>query len=189
MRPETPRGLDESLSQLLEALERASGAAETCALQHLLASLERLKAIVWARVLSLANPTTQTHTEPLEDLRHLTPIQVAECLGLKAAYVHELCRARRIPAIKQGKYWMIPVGELREWLARSRQGLDPRRAVSLPWPDRPDPATPSSRGRSLRRRPLDSVAGRRPGTGARRRHDEVASTEAMAGRAEEPDSR
>jgi phosphoenolpyruvate phosphomutase-like protein len=88
-----------------------------------------------------------------------------------------------------GKYWMIPVGELREWLARSRQGVDPQRAASLPWPDRPEPATLSSTGRPLRSRTLGSAAGRRPVTGARRRHDEAAATEAMAGRTDKPESR
>jgi excisionase family DNA binding protein len=60
---------------------------------------------------------TPPPADPVEDLRHLTPQQVAETLSLKAAYVHELCRTGRIPATKSGKYWMIPVAGLRRWLA------------------------------------------------------------------------
>jgi excisionase family DNA binding protein len=62
--------------------------------------------------------------DPVEQLRHLTPQQVAEILSLKAAYVHELCRTGRIPAMKSGKYWMIPMAGLQEWLAYQERDVD-----------------------------------------------------------------
>jgi excisionase family DNA binding protein len=161
VRSGTPETFDDSVSQSLAALERASATADACSLQHLLGSLERLKAIIWPRLFLLTSPSERPRAEPLDDLRHVTPIQVAELLGVKEAYVHELCRSHRIPAFKEGKYWMIPVSELREWLARSRQGVDPRRAVSLPLPDWPAPAVPSSTGRPLRRRKPEREADRR----------------------------
>jgi excisionase family DNA binding protein len=131
-----PGGPDDTVSQLVSAFERAMDMANSGALAHLLGSLGRLKAIAWGRLLATSVPAERPRTEPLEELRHLTPIQVAELLSLKEAYVHELCRSRKIPATKRGKYWIIPVAELREWLRRA-QGIDPRRAGSLGLPDRP----------------------------------------------------
>jgi excisionase family DNA binding protein len=138
-------GPDETVSQLVSAFERAMDMATSGALAHLLGSLERLKAIAWGRLLATSVPAERPRAEPLEELRHLTPIQVAKLLSLKEAYVHELCRSRKIPATKQGKYWIIPVAELRGWLGRS-QGIDPRRPGSLGLPDRP--GTPAASGGS-----------------------------------------
>jgi hypothetical protein len=124
MRSEGP-SRDDTVARLLAELERAIGTTEVSVLQHLLASLEGLKATAWARLLSLARPEERRPAEPLEDLRHFTPVQVADLLGLKAAYVHELCRSRRLPAIKEGKYWMISIAGLRAWIAAARPGIDP----------------------------------------------------------------
>lgn len=126
---------DESVPQLILALERLAATARLDALAQLLGSLERLKAIAWGRLLATLVPAERPRTEPLEELRHLTPIQVAELLNLKEAYVHELCRSRKIPATKRGKYWIIPVAELRQWLGRAR-GIDPPRSGSLGLPHR-----------------------------------------------------
>jgi excisionase family DNA binding protein len=189
VRPTASQRPDETLSHLLATLERTSDEMDPGSLQHLLAYLERLKAIVWTRLLSLARPMEQIHAEPLEDLRHLTPIQVGEFLGVKAAYVHELCRTRRIPAIKQGKYWMIPVAELREWLARSRQGIDPRVADSLRSADRPDARRSRSTGRHLQRPALEGAPGRGGGADVPRLHHRAVATEVIANKTENPDSR
>jgi excisionase family DNA binding protein len=110
---------------LLLSLERTINTAGQPYLVELLGGLERLKAILWQRLVSV----TLTRTAPLaidsvEELRHLTPQQVAESLSLKAAYVHELCRTGRIPATKSGKYWMIPVAGLRRWLAYRNRDVD-----------------------------------------------------------------
>jgi excisionase family DNA binding protein len=110
---------------LLLSLERTINTAGQPHLVELLGGLERLKAILWQRLVSV----TTTRTAPLaidsvEELRHLTPQQVAESLSLKAAYVHELCRTGRIPATKSGKYWMISVGGLRQWLAYPKRDVD-----------------------------------------------------------------
>jgi excisionase family DNA binding protein len=110
---------------LLLSLERTINTAGQPHLVELLGGLERLKAILWQRLVSV----TTTRTAPLaidsvEELRHLTPQQVAESLSLKAAYVHELCRTGRIPATKSGKYWMIPVAGLRQWLAYQNRDVD-----------------------------------------------------------------
>lgn len=83
----------------------------------LLGDLERLRAALTARMLREAvAPPPPSPTTSVDDLRHLTPAQVAELLNLKEPYVHELCRSRKLPATKSGKYWIIPVAGLREWL-------------------------------------------------------------------------
>jgi excisionase family DNA binding protein len=104
----------------------------------LLAALERLRALALARLVAVttnARPD-RADADPLNELRHLTPLQVAELLNLKEAYIHELCRSSQMPAVKRGKYWMIPVAALREWLARPPRGIDPRRSGPLPLPSR-----------------------------------------------------
>jgi excisionase family DNA binding protein len=167
VRPTAPQRPDETLSQLLAALERAADTANPRSLSQLLGSLERLKAIAWGRLLTAAAPPARTPAEPLDDLRHLTPAQVAELLNLKEAYIHELCRSRQIPATKQGKYWIIPVAELREWMGRSR-GIDPSRSSSLPLPDRPGVSAPSTGSRDVKPQDGDNTAGRLRDPGARR---------------------
>jgi excisionase family DNA binding protein len=183
---ETPSGPDETVSHLVSAFERAIDTASSAALAQLLGSLERLRAIAWGRLLAVLVPSERPRTEPLEEMRHLTPIQVAELLSLKEAYVHELCRSRKIPATKQGKYWMIPVAELRGWLGRGH-GIDRCRSDSLGLPDRP--GTPAASGRS---HDLPSVAP----AGARRRRrapihtirQQALSTDTNASRLEGPRS-
>jgi hypothetical protein len=99
----------------------------------LLAALERLRALALARLVAVttnARPD-RVDADSLDELRHLTPLQVAELLNLREAYVHELCRSSQMPAVKRGKYWMIPVVGLREWLTRSRRPIDPSRLNSL----------------------------------------------------------
>ena len=162
---ETPRGPDETVSHLVSAFERAVDTASSAALAQLLGSLERLRAIAWSRLLAVAVPSERPRAEPLEDMRHLTPIQVAELLSLKEAYVHELCRSRKIPATKQGKYWMIPVAELRGWLAQSRPGIDPGRSGSLPLPGRPEVLTTSKSRRDPTPAPASDSRVRDSGAG------------------------
>jgi excisionase family DNA binding protein len=112
-------------ADLLATLERTVEAAEPLQLVGLLGGLERLKAILWQRLVGVTiSRTMPPPVEPVEELRHLTPHQVAEILNLKAAYVHELCRGGKIPAIKSGKYWMIPVAGLRQWLAYPKGDID-----------------------------------------------------------------
>jgi excisionase family DNA binding protein len=168
----------------VSALERATAEGAATSLAPLLASLERLKALVWARLLAVSVPAEPLRFEPLEELRHLTPSQVAELLSLKEAYVHELCRSRQIPATKQGKYWIIPVAELREWLVRTR-GIDPRRAGSVGLPGQLGTQAATRGG------PDRAVAGRmgtrrRPRTAIRGIQRQVASADTAPSSTEDP---
>jgi excisionase family DNA binding protein len=109
----------------LKALAESLAGSDAPTVASLLGDLEHLKALVWEQLVRLgAARATAAAPDPLDDLRHLTPQHVAELLNLKPAYVHELCRTGRLPAIKHGKYWLIPQASLRERLAYSRRHID-----------------------------------------------------------------
>jgi len=136
-----------SLRELTTALERAVAEWDPPALVTLLGELERLKSLLWTRLLSAIAPSGPPPDRgELDGLRHLTPQQVAELLSLTPAYVHELCRTRRLPAIKSGKYWMISVPALRRWLYRNSD-IDPAARSRL---ESPDPRNAVARGSGVR---------------------------------------
>ena len=140
-------------SQLIPALERALDQVPSAAIPILIGDLERLQALLAARPMREALQTVPRprSNESLDDLKHLTPQQVGDVLSLKAAYVHELCRTGRIPAMKSGKYWMIPVAGLRQWLLYQKDDVDG--AAQLPLQSR----NPRGDARSTR---LTGPAGR-----------------------------
>src|SRR5262245_23175216 len=113
-------------AHLVPALEHAVDHLPSAAIPALIGDLERLQALLSARLLReawQAAPSTRA-AQALEDLQHLTPAQVAELLNLTEPYVHELCRTGRVQATKAGKYWMIPVAGLREWLVYPKRDVD-----------------------------------------------------------------
>jgi excisionase family DNA binding protein len=150
VRSDSSRLVATDLASALLEIERHIGASSTEPLPDLVGALERLKTLALARAIT---SRTSANIEPpsvdsVEELRHLTPRQVAELLNVKETYVQELCRSRQMIAVKQGKYWMIPLVELRKWLARGRPGIDARPGESLRWqdgqstPDQHHPARP-----------------------------------------------
>jgi len=123
-------------ADLLGALARAVETAEVPRLAKLLGELECLKVTIWQRIASVTTVRDASPTaDPFVGLRHLTPEQVAEVLSLKTPYVHELCRAGRIPATKSGKYWMIPVAGLQQWLAYQKRDVDRTVEIRLQSPN------------------------------------------------------
>ena len=113
-------------AQLVPALEQALGNLPSAAIPSLIGDLERLQALLAVRLLREAwqSAPSARAASALEDLQHLTPAQVAELLNLTEPYVHELCRTGRLQATKAGKYWMIPVAGLREWLVYPKRDVD-----------------------------------------------------------------
>ena len=110
--------------EFLGALARVGQEAPPAEVANLLGELEALKAVLWQRLLAAAITSATPPPEASDDLRHLTPTQVSELLNLKAAYVHELCRTGRLPAVKHGKYWLIPQAALRDRLAYRAGDID-----------------------------------------------------------------
>jgi excisionase family DNA binding protein len=159
-----------SLRELASALDRAIVEADAPALLILLGELERLKSLLWTRLVSAVAPAGPPPDRgELEGLRHLTPQQVAELLSLTPAYVHELCRTRRLPAIKSGKYWMISVPALRTWLYQNSD-IDPAARSRLEFPD---PRSTSTRDpRVVRGAGGRQRAGGRSGTDDERRRED-----------------
>ena len=98
--------------------------------------------------MAAAKAAAMPPADGLEELRHLTPHQVSELLNVKPAYVHELCRTARIPALKSGKYWMIPLAGLRQWMTYQKGDID------QPPPGSLESVNPTGdTGRVLRTRP------------------------------------
>jgi excisionase family DNA binding protein len=155
-------------ADLIAALEGTSATAPPLAIAKLLGDLERLKAVFWHRLVqTTANAAGSPSQDALDDLRHLTPAQVGELLNLKPAYIHELCRSRKLPATKSGKYWMIPVAELRRWLATSNRDVEPKALARLP---SVDPRSEPKRTERKRNRNRNSIATGRRRQGARIAH-------------------
>ena len=119
----TPSANAPDLRGLITALEAGLATIEAPAIPALLGELERLKAALWIRA-TATPPSRDERPSPVDDLRHITPAEVATLLSVKEAYVHELCRTGRLPAAKHGKYWLVPVAALREWLATQRRDID-----------------------------------------------------------------
>lgn len=112
---------------VVAALERVASEAPVVEAIALLGELKRLKALLWQRALTgAAQAAAPPPRDGLDDLRHLSPGQVAELLSVKPAYVHELCLTGRLPALKEGKYWLIPETALRERLVYRRSDIDPQ---------------------------------------------------------------
>ncbi|HUF91912.1 MAG TPA: helix-turn-helix domain-containing protein [Candidatus Limnocylindria bacterium] len=109
---------------LVGDLARVGQEAPLAEVAALLGELEALKAVLWQRLLAAGVAAATPPRDATDDLRHLTPAQVAELLSLKEPYVHELCRTGRLPAVKHGKYWLIPHAALRERLAYRPGDID-----------------------------------------------------------------
>ena len=146
---------------LVAALEHAAAAAQPLDMIALIGELERLKILLWHRLLTATAQAAATPIpDGLDDLRHLSPGQVAELLNVKPAYVHELCRTGRLAAIKEGKYWLIPQAALRERLMYRRSDIDPASEPRLQSTKLRDEIARGPRGRPRRSPALMRQEGR-----------------------------
>jgi excisionase family DNA binding protein len=134
---------------LTKALTESLAGSDASTIASLLGDVERLRALAWEQLVrSVGQVSAPPPTNPVDDLRHITPLQVAELLNLKEAYVHELCRTGRLPAVKQGKYWLIPVAGVRRWVTSPNADVDDARIPPL------QSLHPGVDGRDARRHPL-----------------------------------
>jgi excisionase family DNA binding protein len=121
-----------SVHSLVTSLEQAFATLTASELPALIGELERLKVTLWFRLSSSPRDEGIQSVPSLDEFRHITPAEVGELLNLKEAYIHELCRTGRLPASKHGKYWLISVTALRQWLAAQRRDVDRHRSPALP---------------------------------------------------------
>ncbi len=120
-------GVTPDLFAALAALERQLAAVASQDAPTLIGELERLKATLWAKMLSArADQNDQPETSgAADDLQHLDVPKVAALLDLPKARVYELIRRGEIPADRLGKTLRVPLAALRERLAqRQENGLD-----------------------------------------------------------------
>jgi excisionase family DNA binding protein len=122
-----PTGLDRVRS-LLTTIEQDLTELVPRDVAILLGDLERLRAVLWAR---LTVATTSTHpvstaAEPADRL--LTIPEVATRLGIPTAYAYELARRRQLPILRVGlRYLRVPAAELATWIAEHLDDRGSRR--------------------------------------------------------------
>jgi hypothetical protein len=146
-------GLEAHSDPLLAVAARRLTALPFDSLAAFIAELERLKTLAWKRLVREASPAPEAQAAPIEELRHVSPAAVAELLSLKEPYIHELCRTGKLPSTKKGKYWIIPVAGLREWLAYRKRDVDRSVQAARNSPDHPTAPAPFLRLRRPAGRP------------------------------------
>jgi excisionase family DNA binding protein len=141
-------GQDVACAALIASLENAVARVEVTDCPGLLGELERLKAILWTRMVTVSCGTTSS--QPRADAMLLTLPQVAKRLAISDGRAYELARQGKLPTVKVGKYIRIEPAALDTWIVQHRDGtLDPRlyTAYSLSRHDRKRPAkTPQAIG-------------------------------------------
>ncbi len=109
---------------LVAAFELVIADVHPKAIPALLGDLERLKTLLWIRLLTTPAVNSPPETALVED--HLLTIpEAADLLSVPAGYVYGLARRGDFPTIKIGKYVRIRLADLREWvLQHQEKGLD-----------------------------------------------------------------
>ena len=108
---------------LLTELEKVLSDAPEASIPALLGNLERLKMVLWAKLMHMAVPQAQP---ALGEETLLSIPQVAERLKIPVARCYELARYQGgLPTIRLGKSLRVSPSELTAWLARPpKKGLD-----------------------------------------------------------------
>ena len=149
-----------SYSDLLMRLEGVLDGLSSSDCARVLGDLERLKAILWSRMVTVSCGTTSR--QPCTDAMLLTLPQVAKRLAITEGRAYELARQGKVPIVKVGKYVRVESAALDAWIAKHREGTldtklyteyspsrhDRKRAPKTPQAVGPDPGRP---GRAARR--------------------------------------
>lgn len=101
---------------ILAELERAVAEVSPLEAPVLLGELERVKVILWYRILT--TPPENAHPEPMDTDHLLTIPEVADLLSVPRRYAYDLARRRDFPTIRIGKYVRVRLIDLREWVRR-----------------------------------------------------------------------
>ena len=107
------------LADVLESPERANE-IPTNAILPLLAQIAAIQSALAVRLLASTADRLDNgeHTvRGKQDALHLiTVVEAAKMLAFKPAYLYELIRQGKLPAIRQGKYIRISVADLQRWI-------------------------------------------------------------------------
>jgi len=153
-------GPDPRTAEAIAALRDALEAASAKQLPSLCEEIAKLEAIARIRLIARSRllASAETAPPPDDEIRTYTTAQLAELWNLPEPHIRELCRSKRIPAVKNGKYWQIPAVALRAWLdaqgvipsakpgrrlAQSARGFDKDGSHRLPSEDDPGRGAPS----------------------------------------------
>ena len=149
-----------SYSEFLRGLEGALDSLPPSDCAQVLGDLERLKAIVWGRMLTVSDGTASSHSGA--DAMLLTLPQVAELLAIPTGHAYELARRDVLPVVRFGKYVRVSEASLTKWIGKQttpqrridkgQPGLHsgtvtPHRLTQMPAKARPEPGT-SKRART-----------------------------------------
>lgn len=99
-----------SIDELLQNVETAIKTVAATEAPVILGTLERLKAVVWSRMLTA--PQSEIRAAGKENL---TAQDVAPILNVKPSMVYELVRTKRLKAYKVGKYIRFKEADVHEF--------------------------------------------------------------------------
>jgi len=116
-------------STLMVLLEEAIAQGKDVSPPDLLGALERLKAMLWSKMLTMSCSSTANQFSEAAAL--LTMPQVAKRLSIPEGRAYELARQGKLPTVRVGKYVRVAEVELETWIARQtavdrRSGKDLR---------------------------------------------------------------
>jgi excisionase family DNA binding protein len=109
---------------LIAALEAAVAQVEGTDCPGLLGDLERLKAILWHRMVTMSCGTTLS--QPRADAMLLTLPQVAKILAIPTGHAYDLARRDVLPVVRFGKYVRVSQASLDRWIG---QQTTPQRRI------------------------------------------------------------
>ena len=112
-----------SYSDVLVSLKGALEGLPPADCARVLGDLERLKAILWHRMMTASSGTTSEKQGSEGTL--LTLPQVATRLAIPEGRAYELARQGTLPTVRVGKYVRVPLAEFETWVAQ-RTSLERR---------------------------------------------------------------
>ena len=151
---------------LIALLEEAAAQGKVVDIPGLLGELERLKALLWSRMVTVSC-RAMSHQLP-DTASLLTLPQVAMRLAIPEGRAYELARQGILPTVRVGKYVRVPLGEFETWVG---QQTSLERRI-----DRAPPDFHSARGEK-KKRPARALTGTRaqPGGVGRANHGRAPS--------------
>lgn len=115
-RVEEEKNIPMDVWRLIALIEEAIAQGKVVDVPGLLGALERLKAILWSRMLTASYSATSP--QPPDAATLLTMPQVAKRLAIPEGRAYELARQGVLPAVKVGKYVRVPLAELETWVGQ-----------------------------------------------------------------------
>lgn len=111
-------------AQLIVLLEAAMARVEVTECPELLGELERLKAILWSRMVT--GSCVAASSQPGADDVLLTIPQVAQRLAIPTGHAYDLARRDVLPVVRFGKYVRLSQASLIRWIG---QQTTPQRRI------------------------------------------------------------